>query len=112
MTLTKISQLNRMQYGHKYTATQLAHLFSVSRVTVLGMLRTLVDEGQLQVTRTNSRVIHFTRELPDSLQSGGADTRAVATFPVTRNLQGCLSNYDQELVARSRLALLARDRCR
>ena len=55
MTLTKISLLNRMQCGHKYTATQLSHLFSVSRVTVLGMLRALVDEGQLQVTRTNSR---------------------------------------------------------
>jgi DNA-binding transcriptional regulator LsrR (DeoR family) len=71
MTLTKIALLNRMQCEQKYTATQLAHLFSVSRVTVLGMLRALVEEGQLQITRTNSRVIHFTRELPDSLESGG-----------------------------------------
>ena len=112
MTLTKIALLNRMQCEQIYTATQLAHLFSVSRVTVLGMLRALVEEGQLQITRTNSRVIHFTRELPDSLESGGAGIRGVATFPVTRNLNGCLSNYDQELVARSRLALLAHDRCR
>jgi hypothetical protein len=112
MTLTKISLLNRMQCGHKYTATQLAHVFSVSRVTILGMLRALVDEGQLQVTRTNARVIHFTRALPEPQESGETSIRAVATFPVTRNLEGCLSNYDQELGARSRLALLARDRCR
>lgn len=112
MTLTQSSLLNRMQSGEKYTATQLARLFSVSRVTVLGMLHALVDEGQLQVKRTNSRVIHFTRELPDSLQLEGAGIPAVATFPVTRNVKGCLSNYDQELGSRSRLALLARDRCR
>jgi hypothetical protein len=112
MTLTKISLLNRMQCGHKYTATQLAHVFSVSRVTILGMLRALVDEGQLQVTRTNARVIHFTRALPEPQESGETGIRAVATFPVTRNLEGCLSNYDQELGARSRLAMLARDRCR
>jgi hypothetical protein len=112
MSLTKISLLNRMQSGEKYTATQLARLFSVSRVTMLGMLRALVDEGQLQIIRRNSRVIHFIRELPDPLQSGGAGTREVATFPVTRNLEGCLSNYEEELGARSRLAMLARDRCR
>jgi len=116
--LTRTELLAYLQWGQEYSATQLAHLLQVPRSAAAGMLRELSDEGLLRIIRKSARVVHFTPERPNPRPRAKRDPRpastptSVATFPITRTLEGCLSGYDSELTRQRRLALLARDRCR
>jgi predicted ArsR family transcriptional regulator len=115
MKLTPTNLLSRMRRGHDYTATDLAERFSEPTTTVRDMLCTLVEEGRVEMSSKSSRMMRFrlaeARVAASQSDQGGGEAAvtSVATFPVTRTLNGSLCGYDSTLTRHRALAMLARD---
>ncbi len=103
-----------MRAGRAYTASNLARLHGASLDASNSALRELVAEGKLRPCYNARREQAFcsTREepspAPDDADGSTQLLTTVATFPVTRRVEGSLTDYGRLIDAHRALAMLAR----
>jgi hypothetical protein len=107
------SLLLTMRHGHVYSAANLGRLLGVSVDEITNALCKLVEDGTIRASDIGSDGHGYCRDLPgQTLHAGRDDSQqaatSIATFPVTRKLEGTLSGYEKAMEQHRALAMLAR----
>lgn len=118
MKMTSTMLLNRMKADAEYTIMLLAIPFDMPPCPVRDLLEELVREGHVtkRYSRTKGQQLYRKKQVAMVMSVSGVTdpTRdanpSVATFRVTGNLQGQLSDYDATLIERRSLAMITRNR--
>jgi hypothetical protein len=114
MNLESTVLLAHMRRGREYSATYLAHQLGQSPSSIRELLCELAQEGRVHMSSRSSRIILFRLAEPlvsdrgSSPDEGLIEPTSVATFPVTRNVGGVLTDYDASLARHRALAMLGR----
>jgi hypothetical protein len=107
------SLLFTMRHARVYAASNLARLHGASQEAVGQALRELIDEGLVRECN-NARgqkgycSTQTAPALPLAQPGDAAVSTTVATFPVTRRLDGVLTDYISSIESHRSLAMLAR----
>jgi hypothetical protein len=114
MNLDSTVLLTHMRPGREYSAAYLGNELGQMPAVISGLLCELVEEGRVQMSSQSSRIIlfrlvdHSAPEDGDSSDDDPAPSTSVATFPVTRNVAGELTDYEASLSRHRALAMLGR----
>jgi hypothetical protein len=114
MNLDSTVLLAHMRRGREYSATYLAHQLGQPPSFIRELLCELAQDGRVQMSSRSSRIILFRLVENPALDHGQSPDddpikpTSVATFPVTRNVGGELTDYEASLVRHRALAMLGR----
>jgi hypothetical protein len=102
-----------MRRGRIYTAANLARLLGEKVSTVDEALCELVASGSIEACNQSMHALGYRRAEVHSAQPTQSDSTqptetSVATFPVTRRLEGSLTGYGASMEQHRALAMLAR----